>query len=331
MATIRKRNGKWQVQIRRKTGFSKSSTFTSRKDAERWAAQTEIEAERQEAGIATETKETPPLKELIERYRQTILPLKRSAYQEGYILNALARERFATLPIERITASEIASFRDRRLTLVSASTLNRTLGVLSHVFETARTEWGFTDLINPVRLIRKPKANPPRERRLLAEEEACLLQAACASKNTDLRDVILFAIETAMRMSEILGIGWQDVDFERRLVFLRLTKNGRSRHVPLSTRAIGILSDRKALGLSGPFPSSQRAIQQAWLRAVRRSGIEDLHFHDLRHEAISRLFEKGFSLPEVGLISGHRDPRQLLRYTHLGADGLVNKFNCDPK
>ena len=327
MATIRKRNGKWQVQIRRKAGFNESSTFTSRRDAERWAQHIEIKAERHDAGIDMHPATVPSLKDLIERYRRTILPLKRSSYQEGYILNALSRERFAEFPADQIQAHEIAKFRDRRLKEVSASTLIRTLGVLSHVFETAKTEWGIVRLINPVRLVRKPKSNPPRQRRLLPGEEIRLLAAINRSKNSDLHDVVQFAIATAMRLSEMIHIEWSDIDLDRRLIFLRITKNGRSRHVPLSLLATALVEQRYELGLPRLFPSTKGAIQQAWLRSVRRAGLINLHFHDLRHEAISRLFEAGLQVPEVALVSGHSDPRQLLRYTHLDAHDIVSKLD----
>lgn len=326
MASIRRRGGKWQAQVRRKSGFQKSASFTSRKDAERWARAAEMEAEKFEAGLSAGPVSNEPLITLLERYRSTILPLKRSAYQEGYILNALGRQSFAKLSMARIRPEHIARFRDERLDEVSASTLNRTLVVLSHVFETARTEWGFEGLENPVSKIRKPRPNPSRTRRLSDDEQRRLIAALGASRNPVILPLTQFALETGMRLSEMLGLCWDHVDLEDRMVELTLTKNGRGRHVPLSSRALGILSERVRCDSIGPFRSTPSAIKQAWRRSVRRAGIEDLHFHDLRHEAISRLFERGLSLPEVALISGHSDPRMLMRYTHIQSAKLVEKL-----
>lgn len=326
MASFRRRGDKWQAQVRRKSGFQRTATFTSRKDAERWARSAEIEAERFHAGLSAGSICDEPLVELLERYRATILPLKRSAYQEGYILNSLGRQAFAKLPIARIRPEHIARFRDERLAEVSASTLNRTLVVLSHVFETARTEWGFEQLENPVSKIRKPTPNPSRTRRLSEDEERCLIAALTTSRNPVILPLTLFALETGMRLSEMLGLGWKDVNFERRMVELVLTKNGRGRHVPLSGRALQLLHDRREADPIGPFLSTPSAVKQAWRRSVRRAGLEDLRFHDLRHEAISRLFERGLSLPEVALISGHTDPRMLMRYTHIQARRVAERL-----
>jgi integrase len=151
--------------------------------------------------------------------------------------------------------------------------------------------------------------------------EASLIE----TMNPMVRPVAVFALETAMRLGEILALQWIDIDLHRRLATIPLSKNGRSRIVPLSDLAVSTL-----ISLPGcderVFPTSASAMKQAWRRIIRRAGIRDLHFHDLRHEAISRLFEKGLALPEVALVSGHSDPRQLMRYTHLEASRIAEKI-----
>jgi integrase len=139
---------------------------------------------------------------------------------------------------------------------------------------------------------------------------------------------VQLAIETAMRRSELLGLRWEDVDLERRLAYLGDTKNGRPRSVPLTVGAIVLLG---SLPRTGPYvlPVSDCAVRQAWDRLVVRAGVIDLRFHDLRHEAVSRFFEFGLSLPEVALISGHRDPKMLFRYTHLHASDVANKLHAN--
>ena len=128
-----------------------------------------------------------------------------------------------------------------------------------------------------------------------------------------------------MRRGEIVNARWADVDFDAETLHIPTTKNGQPRTIPLSSRAIGLLreipnSDRRI------FPITGNAVRLAWQRLKERVGIVDLHFHDLRHEAISRFFEMGLSVPEVALISGHRDPRMLFRYTHLRAEDVGKKL-----
>ena len=128
-----------------------------------------------------------------------------------------------------------------------------------------------------------------------------------------------------MRRSELLGMRWADIDLEARTVFLRNTKNGHPRAVPLSPRAVGIIRTTPRVG-DTVFPISANALRLAWERLRRRAGVSGLRFHDLRHEAVSRFFEKGLNMPEVAAISGHRDPRMLMRYTHPKAEAIAAKL-----
>lgn len=137
--------------------------------------------------------------------------------------------------------------------------------------------------------------------------------------------IILFAVETAMRRSEICSLKWKYLNINKKTILIPLTKNGEEREVPLSEIALSqiLKMDRVCESI---FPISAHAITVAFRRACGRSGIKDLRFHDLRHEAISRLFEKGLSLAEVALISGHKTWSMLRRYTHLKAEDLVHKL-----
>ena len=172
-----------------------------------------------------------------------------------------------------------------------------------------------------------PQLPKPRDRRLSGSEYEQLKQASLSTLNPHIWPVIEFALATAMRRGEILGLRWIDIDFAAEIALLPLTKNGLSREVPLSSRALAILeSQRKLHNEAGPFPVSANGFRLAWGRLRRRSGITGLNFHDLRHEAISRFFEKGLSVVEVATISGHQDPKMLFRYTHLRATDLARKL-----
>ena len=152
-----------------------------------------------------------------------------------------------------------------------------------------------------------------------------LLKGCGSSRVWWLEPLIILAIQTGMRRGELLGIQTADLDFEARTLHIPVTKNGHPRTIPLTEKASAVLkasiSDSDRI-----FPPSANAFRLAWERLKRRVGIEDLRFHDLRHEAISRFFEMGLSVPEVALISGHRDYRMLFRYTHLRAEDVVKKL-----
>ncbi len=131
-----------------------------------------------------------------------------------------------------------------------------------------------------------------------------------------------------MRQGEILALQKRDIDMGRRLALVRYSKNGRSRLVPLSETAL--LASRDATSRSGKErvfpPLTAMSVKLAWRRALKRAGLEDLHFHDLRHEAISRMFEMRLSMPEVALVSGHRTPAMLMRYAHADVERIAAKL-----
>ena len=137
--------------------------------------------------------------------------------------------------------------------------------------------------------------------------------------------LISLEIQTGMRRGELLSLRWSDVDLSTRTARLTKTKNGHPRTVPLTPTALDVLGSLKRTD-ELVFPVTPTAVRLAWGRLRRRAGLDDLRLHDLRHEAISRFFELGLSVPEVALISGHRDPRMLSRYTHLGPENVAEKL-----
>ena len=187
------------------------------------------------------------------------------------------------------------------------------LVLLRHAWNIARIEWGWSLPDNPISLIRMPKNNPPRERRFKEGEFDLLKAAATKSRSWYVWPVVVLAIETAMRRGEILGLRWEHMDLDKRTAFLPMTKNGRSRQVPLSEVAIEQLI-KAPKDTDRPFPVTDVAFRQAWDRLRRRANITDLTFHDLRHEAISRMFDSGMKIHEVMAVSGHRTASQLFRY-----------------
>jgi integrase len=176
-------------------------------------------------------------------------------------------------------------------------------------------------------MISKAKAPRPRDRRLEPGELERLL-SACSNPNPWFRPVIIFAIETGMRRGEILPLCWEHVHLGKRYAHLPDTKNGDSRDVPLSPMALELLEGlpRNIRSDQVVFPLHFEALKSAWGRVCSRAGISDLRFHDLRHEATSRFFEKGLNVMELAAITGHKDLRMLQRYTHLRAEDLALKL-----
>lgn len=314
MATIRKRTHKWQVLIRRHT-LSTSRSFLILKDAQAWARLMEAKAD--QGGLPPNPKalERVTLADLVARYRDTITPNKRTALYERIMLNAFLRRPICSKRLSELRTADFAAYRDERLRVIKASSLSRELTPIRHLFEVARKEWGLPIQTNPLADLSIQGADQRRERRLRAGELERLLSAANLSRNPVLVPVVLFALATGMRRSEILAMRWTHIDLPAQALLIPTTKNGHARTIPLAPDACKLLSVTTP-SQGRVFPISANALRLSWERLRKRAKIDDLHFHDLRHEAISRFFEAGLSTPEVALISGHRDARMLFRYTH---------------
>jgi len=313
------------VQVRRLGHATLSRTFRLKADAEQWARQKEAEIDRGELPVDTRMLRSHTLAQLLERYSATVVPRKRGAHRERYMVRVVLRHPLGRLSLHRLTPVEIAKYRDDRLATVTGATVRRELAIVRHCIQVARNEWGFVMPSNPVDQVKLPAPNNPRERRASTNELERLLGACEVRGNQRLSAVIQLAVETGMRRSELLGMRWADIDLEARTVFLRNTKNGHPRTVPLSPRAVEIIHTTPRVA-DTVFPTSANALRLAWERLRRRAGVSGLRFHDLRHEAVSRFFEKGLNMPEVAAISGHRDPRMLMRYTHPKAEAIAAKL-----
>jgi integrase len=325
MATIRKRGTSWHVQIRHAGQPSLTRSFKKRPDAVAWGRQTEAEIDRRGLHPDRSVLEQQTVGELLIRYRDTVTIHKRSAASEQSLIGYLLKQKVTDYALAHATPDTFRQFRDTRLREVSGGTVRRQLALLQHVFNVAIKEWGYPIYINPVASITKPTAGTPRQRRLHEGELERLLQGCKKSHVWWLSPIILFAVETGMRRSEIVNVRLVDVDLDAKTLRIPRTKNGHARTIPLTTGAINIITDTPTTD-DHLFPTTVNALRLAWGRLKKRVGLGDLRFHDLRHEAISRFFEMNLTVPEVALISGHRDVRMLFRYTHLRAEDVVNKL-----
>lgn len=338
MATIKPRGDKWHVRIRRKGIKTQTATFTSKAKAERWARHIETQCDQLQerpTGPASPLIDCPfpDLGALLSSYKEHCTARKKGAYAEGKRIDAICRTPLAVWPLPDLRKAHFASYRDQRRSAgVTDDTIRRELDIMSSAITWAQTDKDMEWLTNHARSICSTLKVPSlcqRNRRPSLSELKRLLRAAreMRERGSIIDVVIRFAIRTAMRRSEIAALEWSQVDLKARLVVLSETKNGHGRLVPLSSRAARILGALHTDGAGGSvFKMRGDSITQAFSRACARAGLEDLRFHDLRHEAASRLFELGLNTMEVATITGHRTLQMLKRYTHLRASDLARKL-----
>lgn len=363
-AVTLRESGRWEARVRRVGGKSISRTFATKQAASAWARAQEAAIERG-TWVDTAAARRILLRDLIEDYVASVASKRDSATELARLRRF--QEELGHLRLDGVTPAVILEWRDRRGLAVSPATVAREMGVLGSVFTWGRKERLLPIPQNPVQAVSKPTANVARDRRLVADEEERLLAAmqdGCAahqgprragnyrvgSRQPLLRPVFQLALETAMRQGELLALQWRHVDLVARTVHLPRTKNGEPRTVPLSRKAAAILA---SLREDGPNPGvtegrvfglTADALKKAWTRALARARatyedecfrlgarpderLIDLRFHDLRHEAASRLANKLPNLIELAAVTGHKDLRMLKRYYHPKASELALKLD----
>lgn len=346
MATIRKRgNLQWQAIVKRRGYPLTSRTYETKKEAEAWARATERDMDLGQFLPNRDASRTL-LHELIERYRRDVLPSKRGAHF-GTSLRVLD-EYLGRHSLVAITSKVVADFRDARLRQgLAAATVKQEMNFLSRLIDLAGKEWGVALPVNPCKMVSRPIERNARDRRLEKDEEPYLL-AACAPP---LAALARLAIETAARLGELLSLRWDDVDLGKRVAIVRGiaqrgTKNGDPlRALPLSSAAVAVLDGMHRTGDRVFHWKASDSVNKTWNRAIKRAQrhyvtdcklagrvpragfLDGLQFRDLRHEATSRLFERGvFDSMEVAGITGHKTLSMLKRYTHLRAEDLAKKL-----
>ena len=291
--------------------------------------------------------------DLIDRYAREVSPSKKNSKSETQILTRI-KAKLGQYSLVAITTELVCKVRDELVDAGrAASTVNHYLNAISVVIDMAIKEWGYPLPANPVANVSRPAQPNGRDRRLLPGEEKRILRECRRYKNPVLEPLVRLALETAMRQGELFGLLWENVDFKKSVAMLRDTKNGEDRSVPLSSEAVRVLTTLKPKpdGVVATVPRGKvfrantaatrtafmRAIERArtrYVAACKRLNIEadsrfliDLTFHDLRHEATSRLFERNvFDMMEVASITGHKTLAMLKRYTHLRAENLAKKM-----
>lgn len=273
--------------------------------------------------------DTPTLSAALTRYLHTVTPLKKSAQQEAARIRQWLRHPLAEQPMDALRGRHFSVYRDTRLSEgVTGATVRLELAIISHLYTHAAKDWGFEGLQNPIEKMKLPSPGKGRRRRLQDGEEAALL-AACDEVDKRLKPLVLLALATAMRRGELADLLWRNVFFGKRYALLEDTKNGEARALPLSLATLEILRGMKAAATGDRVsPLSADQISHLFIEARKKAGIADLRFHDLRHEATSRLFEKGtLNMMEIASVTGHKSLQMLKRYTHLSAMHLASKLD----
>lgn len=321
MAGIWQYRGKWKCQVRKEGFPSQSKTFETKAQAVAWGIEVESKMN-QGAFTGGTTKQSMTISEMLARY------LSEESPHKAYSAADLSRSKpliaiLGAYHVHNLTHIVLATYKRERLALRSPQTVTHELNLLHHAYVIASTEWGIV-LPNGIPKTSRPTLPRGRGTRIRPNQIDLIV---CATESEQLKHIVPLAVETAMRRSELLSVQWENVDLERRSIYLDKTKNGLSRTVPLSPHALKVLQSMQKSTTGPVFTLAASSVSQAFQRAVERAGLGHVRFHDLRHEATSRLFERGLNVIEVARITGHVTLSMLDRYTHLDVQGLVQKLS----
>lgn len=333
MASIQKTVTGWRAQVAVK-GKRDSRTFDTKAQAQEWSARRETELRSIQTGLGSKTH---TVGDVLDRYELEVCDSHRGARWEKLRLALIGRQivdgtQFRHIRLAELRSSHITAWRNVRLRDISGASVSREMTLLSNALRYAREEWHWL-VTDPMTGVRRPPDNPPRERLISsAEIDALLIAMGYAEEQPVIRSsqrvavAFLVAIETAMRSGELLGLTSQTVDFERRVAYLPMTKNGNAREVPLSRRAVELLQKLPAVEPGEPMFALAAASRDALFRkAKEKAGIADLTFHDSRHEAITRLAAKLQPL-DLARMTGHTNLNELLTYYNASAADIARRL-----
>lgn len=315
MATIRKRSGKYQALVRKDSNYI-SKTFTNRADAVKWGKEQEVKIEQ---GSYVSKKEKVTLGFLLSRWRDEVLIHLKSYPVERFKVDMIKRS-LGSLTLDKVTSALLVTYRDKRLLTVSNQTVKHELGIIRRSMKKG-IEWGYCD---SVPYLASPSLRGCARDRRLNDADMNLLLDNC---DDYLAHVLTVLTETAMRRGELAKLLIADIDLKSRLLTLSDTKNGETRVVPASVKCLASIEYLIEHAKSDRLLNySKDWLTRKFQEARGQASIEDFRLHDLRHEGVSRLFEKGLNVMEASAISGHKDLSMLKRYTHINPTTLLSKL-----
>lgn len=329
--------GRYRAVVRRAGYKARSKIFPTLKLAKAWARDIESDMDKVKYRDPAKDLKTT-VAELFEKFRAEVAPSRKGARWEQVRLGYFLRTAdFVHRRLDQITSEDLRSWRDERLKKVSAASVNRELNLISGVFSHAIKEWGLPLVENPVHHVKRPAGTGRHRNRRVSEQEIGeLLRAAGWQQDRQPaagRDyvgwAILIAVETAMRLGEICSIRIADIDPPSRCITLHDTKNGDTRAVPLSTKALEMVTflsqGRGAHELLVPLAPESLGLY--FREARKKAGLVGVRFHDTRHEAATRMSQKLTNVLELSAVTGHRSLQSLKRYYNPRPHELAAKLD----
>lgn len=336
MASVIKVGDRWRAQVRRKGFPTETRSFDVKSQAAAWAAKIEADM------VALNHHDTRIISnltvaDLIDRYNEEVGAVKPFGRNKVSVL-AMLRESLGAKLVPALTVDVLMKYvRERHAAGAGGVTIGIDLSYLGSLLKTAKNLWRLPVDLSVTSAARSnlqylglSAKSKERERRPTAKEIQRIKDhfAAKPRQRVPMVDLIQFAVETAMRAGEIIALKWDDLNEADRTIIIRDRKHpqekiGNDQEVPLLGESFAIVKrQRKIEGEPRIFPVTDGTISTIFPRACKALGIDDLHFHDLRHEGVTRLFEQGYAMEQVMLVSGHRDTKMLMRYVQLRARDL---------
>lgn len=336
MASLVERDGRWRALVR-KRGMTRCATFGTKSAAKAWAAKVEAEIDELRASGVMQARGMT-LADLIDRYIEELYPAKPWGRSKSADL-ARIKVDLGHLPASGITSAHLTNYFSTRAKKGSGPVvISAQAGYIVGVLRVAKTLWQLDvplqaaqdarTALATVGMIGKAKR---RDRRVTdAELRKVIAHFKDADSEVPMRDILQFLLATAMRISEVCRLAWDDLDRTAKTIRIRDRKHpndkiGNDQVVPLlDANGYDAFTIVKRQPKKGPriFPVNSRTVSKYFSDAVAELDLNDLRLHDLRHEGISRLFEAGYTIEQVALVSGHRDWAMLKRYTHVRATDL---------
>jgi len=320
MATFVLANSKTKVIVRKQGYPTHCKTFLKKSDGIIWARKVESEMER---GLFEDTTKAKTIlfSTVLDKYYASCVARNLKALRFIKAHSNIIKDSLAQLRLIDIDSQCLANYRDSRLKNASPATTKIELGIIVRALKFAMNELGIHLPSTPQ--IKYPTVSNSRIRRASKEE---IINIKANISNLEINVIIELAIQTAMRRGELLNMQWQHINWINKTLLIPVTKTDQPRTVPLTVEAIAHLRQLSIQDLGPVFRVKADSVSQAFKRSCAKAKIDDIRFHDLRHEATTRLFELGLNVIEVGTITGHKDLKMLNRYTHLKAETLGSKI-----
>ncbi|WP_440678103.1 tyrosine-type recombinase/integrase [Candidatus Pelagibacter sp. HIMB1611] len=325
MATIIKRNNKWQVRIRKNNSNQISKTFLKKSIALKWAREIENKIEKNFFEDLSQANSIT-LGKMLKEYLANVTKNKKSWKSEGYKINKLCKHEISKVSLAKLNPSIILKFRDELCGYLNPSTVNKYIILINVTIKYARHILGIYLPTNPCEFIKRLREPEFKGEVIEPDEEKVLLEKAEHSKAKWLKLVIMLGLDCGIRRGEILKIRREDIDFNKHTVILRETKNGLSRRVGVSKRAMDEIN-KLPININGKLINCERGdtIDFYWQQLKKWTGINK-RFHSTRHTFATRASMNGWSITEISAQGGWKDLKVLKRYTHISAEHLAKKL-----